>query len=254
MNRRRDDLLRMLAIGSVERLSADQSSRLTRLLADFPEVDPNGFEQAAAAFHLALLGPLRPMPSRLRNRLVAAAAEWQLEETEAPIAAQANRQSFAGWAAAAALLLALIGWWPRLSGPPATPAETAVQAATSGSLLERPGTVELAWTATEDATATLASGSVIWDNTRQEGFMRFSGLAVNEPTEYQYQLWIFDKARDERYPVDGGVFDVLGDEVVVAIDARVSVEEPYLFAVTVERPGGVVVSTRERIALVAQPS
>jgi hypothetical protein len=31
------------------------------------------------------------------------------------------------------------------------------------------------------------------------------------------------------------------------------VAEPALFAVTVERPGGVVVSSRERIALLAKP-
>jgi hypothetical protein len=31
------------------------------------------------------------------------------------------------------------------------------------------------------------------------------------------------------------------------------VGEAVLFAITVERPGGVVVSSRERIALVAQP-
>ena len=29
---------------------------------------------------------------------------------------------------------------------------------------------------------------------------------------------------------------------------------PVLFAITVERPGGVVVSSRERIALVAKPN
>ena len=43
-------------------------------------------------------------------------------------------------------------------------------------------------------------------------------------------------------------------EVVVPIDAKVAVGEPYLFAITVEPPGGVVVSSRERIALVAQPT
>ena len=38
--------------------------------------------------------------------------------------------------------------------------------------------------------------------------MRFRGLAANNPTQIQYQLWMFDAERDERYPVDGGVFDV----------------------------------------------
>ena len=52
--------------------------------------------------------------------------------------------------------------------------------------------------------------------------------------------------------MDGGVFDVRGDEVVIPIHAAVRVFEPKLFAVTVERPGGVVVSKRERIVLTAE--
>ena len=85
--------------------------------------------------------------------------------------------------------------------------------------------------------------------------MRFTGLAANDPDQLQYQLWIFDAGRDDRYPVDGGVFDVPvgADEVVVPIRASLPVGEVALFAVTVEKPGGVVVSSRERIAVLAQP-
>jgi len=50
------------------------------------------------------------------------------------------------------------------------------------------------------------------------------------------------------------VFDVTGDEVVVAIDAKLRVREPTLFAITIEKPGGVVVSRRERLVLVAAVS
>jgi anti-sigma-K factor RskA len=116
--------------------------------------------------------------------------------------------------------------------------------------------VTLAWSATQDAAATGARGDVVWSASRQEGYMRFSGLAANDPAVSQYQLWVFDRERDERYPVDGGVFDIPagGAEVVVPIDTRVPVASATLFAVTVETPGGVVVSSRERIALVAQPA
>jgi hypothetical protein len=84
--------------------------------------------------------------------------------------------------------------------------------------------------------------------------MRLEGLEVNAPDEYQYQLWIFDRNRDERYPVDGGVFDMPpgGDAAEVPIQAKLAVAEPTLFAVTVEEPGGVVVSSRARIATVAE--
>jgi anti-sigma-K factor RskA len=53
--------------------------------------------------------------------------------------------------------------------------------------------------------------------------------------------------------VDGGVFDVSSDgEVIVPINARLRVSRATLFAVTVEKPGGVVVSSRERIAALAK--
>jgi len=40
----------------------------------------------------------------------------------------------------------------------------------------------------------------------------------------------------------------------VPIKAKLPVGEPVLFAVTVEKPGSVVVSKRERIVVVAKPS
>lgn len=114
--------------------------------------------------------------------------------------------------------------------------------------------VTLAWTATGDAAAKGASGDVVWSPSKQEGYMRFTGLATNDPKVTQYQLWIFDKDRDDKYPVDGGVFDVGPDgEVVVRISPKLHVHQPVLFAVTVEAPGGVVVSKRERIVVTAAP-
>jgi anti-sigma-K factor RskA len=104
-----------------------------------------------------------------------------------------------------------------------------------------------------DPSGTRVEGDVVWDAETQKGYMRFVGLAANDPRLEQYQLWIFDAERDERYPVDGGVFDVTAEgEVVIPIDARVPVTRATLFAVTVERPGGVVVSSRARIAALAQ--
>jgi anti-sigma-K factor RskA len=95
---------------------------------------------------------------------------------------------------------------------------------------------------------------VSWSRVAQRGEMRFTGLVPNDRAHWQYQLWIFDKTRDQRYPVDGGVFDIPmgGGEVVVPIRARVPVGDAVMFAVTVEPAGGVVVSTRERVALLAK--
>ena len=58
--------------------------------------------------------------------------------------------------------------------------------------------------------------------------------------------------RDQAFPVDGGVFDVNSNgEVVVAITPKLRVNDLGMFAVTVEKPGGVVVSKRERIVVTA---
>jgi hypothetical protein len=132
---------------------------------------------------------------------------------------------------------------------------TLLPSAARKALLETAKDVKtLAWTATADQAAKGASGDVVWSPSKQEGYMRFTGLAANDPKVLQYQLWIFDKDRDDKYPVDGGVFDVGPDgEVIVKISPKLFVNEPVLFAVTVEAPGGVVVSKRERIVVTAAP-
>ncbi len=94
-------------------------------------------------------------------------------------------------------------------------------------------------------------GDVVWSDTKQEGYMRLQGLPVNEPSERQYQLWIVDPSRDS-VPVDGGVFDIASnEELVLPIVAKLSVSEPAAFVITVEQPGGVVVSKQEQVAAIA---
>jgi hypothetical protein len=138
---------------------------------------------------------------------------------------------------------------------PAPAAKTPTAAEARAELLATSKDVTtLPWTATHDPNATGASGDVVWSATAQRGFMRFKGLAVNDLKAIQYQLWIFDKDRDQEFPVDGGVFDVASTgEIIVPITAKLHVDQPVLFAVTVEKTGGVVVSKRERIVVTATP-
>jgi hypothetical protein len=176
--------------------------------------------------------------------------------------------SLAGWCVAAGLGLALLtrlGTPPR-DGIPRGPEAVAVRPATPEQLRERllaedPAAIEVAWAdGTDPAVATLPAGAsrgdVVWSQRLQRGSMRFRGLAANDPAVEQYQLWIFDAERDAAHPVDGGVFDVAGadadGEVCVPIDARLPIGKPTLFAITVEKPGGVVVSKRERLPLLAK--
>lgn len=252
------------------------------------------FDLAAAAIQLASPVTAVPMPAAIEARVRERAQEFfqkkgaspPVDERMAkvlpgPPASPAKSGGRGVWkglgwlAAAACLALAVLGWWPRLEearlarqapppvtdpapAPPPSEVPEVPEDASPGLDAESVAAAEdalvLAWTATEDPTATGATGEVIWSNELQAGFMRFEGLESNDPGEFQYQLWIFDSAQDERYPIDGGVFDVKDGETVVPIDPKLGVVDPTLFAVTVEKPGGVVVSSRERIALVAQPA
>jgi hypothetical protein len=117
-----------------------------------------------------------------------------------------------------------------------------------------PTAVRWPWEGTKDSHVVgTVRGEAIFDPRTSKGLLVIEGLAANDPSFEQYQLWIFDASRDERYPVDGGVFNMPAcGQVAVPIEAKLSVDKPVLFAVTVEKPGGVVVSDR-RIALVAKP-
>jgi hypothetical protein len=166
---------------------------------------------------------------------------------------RARRRVSVAWVTAAAAagvaLTAGVGLYARRGGD-----SVAVPSEARTSLL-RTGAHATAWTATTDAAAKSATGDVVWSDAEQRGYMRFVGLAVNDAKAWQYQLWIFDRTRDEAFPVDGGVFNVTSDgEVIVPISAKLHVDQATLFAVTVERPGGVVVSKRERIVVTAKPS
>ncbi|MEO8845542.1 MAG: anti-sigma factor [Kofleriaceae bacterium] len=162
------------------------------------------------------------------------------------------------WLAAAACLLVAGGavWWgmqqrndqqPIVATTASTPASDRAALVASATDLAK-----ITWTVTPDPNAHGATGDVVWSAAQQKGYLRFVGLKPNDPAQYQYQLWIFDKTRDQAFPVDGGVFDVASDgEVIVPISPKLHVNDLALFAVTVEKPGGVVVSKRERIVVTA---
>lgn len=216
-------------------------------------VKPN-MEQVAGELAAEMARPSERevgLPPALAARLIAMGEAAVARTGRSPVPVRRSPwPALSGWVLAAAAALA---WFVVPRAPRSVePGATAAVAALGDSLLAAPGLVRAAWGRTADPLATGATGEVLWDPETQRGVMRFRGLAANDPSEAQYQLWIFDAARDERFPVDGGVFDVgAAGEVLVRIDARLPVERATLFAVTLERPGGTVVSTRERLVLAA---
>lgn len=232
--------------------------------------DDDSFDLAAAAIDLATVRP-EPVPAALLARLHVAAANhlaapMAVSPAERPPAEVTPIRRSRTWivvsAALAAAACAVI--WAGTRPPevqivkvpevrvvaPTVPPPAEQRAAL---LTQVRDAVALPWAPTADPAARGVTGDVVWSPGAQRGYMRFVGLAPNG-THYQYQLWIFDKTRDDKFPVDGGLFDVTSaGEVVVPISARIPVRDAVLFAVTIEEPGGVVVSKREHIVVTAAP-
>lgn len=99
------------------------------------------------------------------------------------------------------------------------------------------------------------SGTVVWSDELQEGYMSLTNLPSNDPNANQYQLWIVDPGRDEK-PVDGGVFDISVSHGTAIIPIRnpLVVTNPQAFVITLEQPGGVVVSKQEVVVALAKNS
>lgn len=239
-------------------LSTEDEAASIRLVDHLDE----SFEYAAAAIDVALFPPTEAPPAALRefvrDRVVALAQAAEPTsprsfevESGRPDAAPTPPHRWGWYAAAVAIVIAAVAWWPEFGRTPATPPASPEFLVTR--LLEEPTTTQVQCSCTEDPLCRggQTCGDVVWNPERGEGYLRLVGIEPNDPQEFQYQVWIVDATRDERYPVDGGVFDVPSDcrEVIVPIRAALPVGSAALFAVSVEKPGGVVVSDRRFVAL-----
>ena len=220
-------------------------AELAELLGGLPpgerERERRRMEEAAAVGQAAFLaedrGAWRRMPEELRLRLTAMgrarAVDVAPRSYTRRAAGRANWPARWGWAAASAMVLAWIVTAVLLPRPASIPFSAMVQSA--------PDAVTLPWRS-EISGYEQVQGGIVWSDSLQAGEMRFAGLPPNDPAEQQYQLWIVDPDRFE-HPVDGGVFDASPDgDFVVPMDAKLAVEGPVAFAVTLEQRGGVVVS------------
>ncbi len=239
----------------------DRRELLTR--ADAASLE--ALELANAELNVAALGELEAPPAELTRRIAADANAWVASRAApaparhpaVPVApvrpARVPLWAAAGWIAAA-LVFALFAFErlrARSENPSGDPSARRAELVASAADL-----VRATWQASADPLAGNVSGEVVWSRLRQEGYMSFRSLPPNDPRRSQYQLWIFDSTRAdwEAKPVDGGVFDVgPGEEVIVPIAAKLQVHDAALFAITLEAPGGVVVSNREHLLATAKP-
>jgi hypothetical protein len=269
---KKDRMMNLLADRATQGLSQEELSELNELLQKHPQWDNPYFDLTAAAVNLTDLEIDEPLPDELRQKIMANAFQYvnstEQEQgvskpqginqenagkgTVVEFPQKSTRWQMMGWyVAAACLILAVLGWWPRLTQKPES---TNLLELREKLLAESTDVIKTDWKPTNYQGADRISGDVIWSNARQQGFMRLTGMPVIDPKVGEYQLWIFDTNQDEKFPIDGGVFEVNQQtgEVIVRINAKLKVSQPTLFAVTIEKPGGVVVSKRDPIVAVAK--
>jgi hypothetical protein len=214
-------------------------------------------ERVAATVSLSALDQLEAMPESLRRAvsntgraIVSEVATRRIADVVevAPPQSGRVRERLAWIACLAASLLAVFFWQrspgdsDRDSGSPLT-RDSLIASATD--------LIQTKWSEGTTPLKNDVTGDIVWSDSQQRGFMRFVGMPANDPKVWQYQLWILDPSRDSD-PIDGGVFDITtGEESIVAIQAKLPVNQPIGFAVTIEKPGGVVVSDQKRMPLLA---
>jgi len=256
----------LLADQAFQGLDEAGALELEALLVAESAVDVEAFDRAAAALDqaIALGTDAEPLPSHVRENLESAAQEWittgapaddRLGEEPAEAPAVIARVSWMPWLiAAASLMIAAFVWITGTTPQIAQPIPVAM--AYDAFLNSAPADlVRVDWQAVAknyDMPSDGFSGEVVWSGSVQQGYMVFEGLSPNDPDVEQFQLWIFDSTRGDSPPVDGGVFDVDSTgRVIIPIRPAIAVRNATAFAVTVEQPGGVVVSTQDRIATLA---
>ena len=266
-------------------LSEDESAELKELQTLFPELkNDNSLELTASAIGLTNLEEIEPMPAHLRTRILADADEYfastksakvlrfepNLREVKAESREEETQKTFEfepkrpfiqwlGWAFAGLACVALgISLWANLQKPQIRevyvenkPKVLSVNEQYNNLLSSAKDLKKTTWTNPKDEKQVL--GEVVWSETEQKGFMKFTGLAANNAAQETYQLWIFDETQDPKTPIDGGVFDIAANgEVLIPIKPTLKFKNANLFAITVEKPGGVMVSKREKLVALAK--
>jgi hypothetical protein len=266
----RDERLYDLAIArATVGLTPDEEREFASLSAGVPQAELDAIENAVEAMSRALdvddlPTECEPLPEHLQALLVAEAsrivggAEARPTSDAGPIAfrgqsattpdaavepaviASLRRRARAGWMVAAASFIITAATFLSRGGGAPVPSTPSVREQVD----RASDIVRVPLGATPDGTAG-ATGVVVWSEQLQKGYVTLTGLPANDARDKQYQFWIVDPKRDKN-PIDGGVFDVAGtadpDGVVIAFEPRLPVARPAAFAITAERPGGVVVS------------
>ena len=214
-------------------------------------------ERVAATVSLSAIDQVEAMPESLRRSIsntgraiVSEVATRRIADVVKVAPPQSGRfRERLAWIACLAASLLAVFFWQRSLGDSSREGDSPLTR--DSFIASAADLIQAKWSVGPTPLKNEVSGDVVWSDSQQQGFMRFVGMPANDPKVWQYQLWILDLTRDSK-PIDGGVFDITtGEESIVAIQAKLPVNQPLGFAVTIEKPGGVVVSDQNRMPLLA---
>lgn len=291
-NLQRERLLELLADQTLFGLSEEELMEVKNLKKQFPDWEQDvSFELAAAAINLSNLEIKDELPADLRTKIFATADRYfeTQEETSKVLnfTPRTNANSSAnavenvstvvkveprrsgspwqwlGWAfaAAACVALAINIWTTRSNNSPeivktpdviqTPPPELSPEQKRQQLIASAGDAVQLPLTDPKNEKEIV--GDIVWSNSQQKGYARFRNLPVNDAARETYQLWIVDETQNAKTPISAGVFDIgATGEVIVPMNAQLQVRKPKAIAVTVEKPGGVVVSKQEKVVALAK--
>jgi len=267
----KEKVLDLLCDKFVYGLNDEEARELDHL--GYDQRDAESIEKTIAALGLVDLDSAAEMPASLTSKLLRDADDHFGADPANDVAAVPQPQivlgggrgrswfDWMGWAVAAAACVALTVslFIPRggsqLAGQP-TPTPSPEERLTPAQERQRfmessPQMVKAEWEPGKMENVNV-SGDVVWSDAKQAGYIRLRGLPKNDPDKQTYQLWIVEEGQGPKTPVDGGVFDITTDgDVIIPIDAKIRARNPQAFAITVEKPGGVVISKQEKVAAIA---
>ena len=273
---KKERMLELLSDQTVFDLNEEELMELEQLKSQFPDwKNYASFELTAAAIGIANI-KMVAMPEKLRTKILENADSFFSPEIAVPESSikqlvvshttETEQRPFWQWfswgiAFAACALLAVNLWVTRFQNQPEIVKDIKTVQTPTPELSEFQKRDQFLATAPDIVRTKLESpkgsaeilGDVVWSNSKQSGYITFRGMPVNIPSKETYQLWVFDESQNDKYPISGGVFDVRENgEIVVPIDVELKIKNPKMFAVTGEKPGGVVVSDREKLMAIGK--
>ena len=248
--KKQERLIDLLALKSTQKLSIDEQRELNNLLDLYPEYTEDYFheitELAQVSFYTQDNFNNEALPKQMRKRILHAYKTELGQSTLMDFINHYMRVFFYkpqyAWTLTVLMMIGLSFSMIEFRNYDANfrylPLKRAVLENTAKDMIQFP------WHSRSTAIESI-SGDIIWTDQGQKGFIKITGLPMNDPIQNQYQVWILDPLKYEQ-PVDGGVFDVTQTDkpVIIPINPKLPISKAVAFAITLEQPGGVVVSSQ----------